>query len=55
MNEMLFVNFQNTGDDNALLIIGKGTPDKQIELINAFEGETAISVYNMLISPNKGE
>ncbi len=39
-----------SGEDKALLIVGKKKPNKPVEIINAFEGEDAIQLYKRLIT-----
>ena len=38
-----------SGEDKALLIVGKKKLNKPVDIINAFEGEDAIQIYKMLI------
>lgn len=39
-----------SGEDKALLIVGKKKLNKPVDIINAFEGEDAIQIYKMLIT-----
>lgn len=44
-----------SGEDKALLIVGKKKPNKPVEIINAFEGEDAIQLYKRLITKKSQE
>lgn len=38
------------GEDVAVLIVGRKRPNDAIEIVNAFQGEEAIELYNKLIT-----
>ena len=44
----------NEDKDNAVLIVGSKTPDKDVEIINAFQGDEAKELYEKLTT-RKGE
>lgn len=52
--ETLLVGFdQKHGEDTAVLIVGKKRLNQSVEIINAFQGEEAIELYNRLITVKK--
>lgn len=44
----LLIGFDKSNDDKAVLIVGRKKKGQAVEIINAFEGEAAIDIYNML-------
>lgn len=56
ISDMLMVGFDYTNGDKPVLIVGRADPKtKVVELLNQFEDERAIDIYNMLISQTKEE
>lgn len=52
--ETLLVGFdQKTDTDTAILIVGKKRLNQSVEIINAFQGDEAIELYNRLITVKK--
>lgn len=45
--DTLLVGFTKS-DNGAVLVVGHKTSGQAVEIINAFEGEAAIDIYNML-------
>lgn len=37
------------GDDIAVLIVGRKRPNDSLEIVDAFQGQEAIDIYNKLI------
>lgn len=52
MVNVLLVSFD---PDSNLLLVGKKKPNETIDILNAFEGEKAADVYNLLITQKKKE
>lgn len=52
MVNVLLVSFD---PDSNLLLVGKKKPNQMVDILNAFEGEKAVEVYNMLITQKKKE
>lgn len=51
VNECLLVSVDFThGKDTGILIVGRKTPRKDVEIINAFQGEEARDLYLKLIT-----
>lgn len=46
--------FSHNGDKH-ILLVGRKTPKNDVEIINAFQGEDAHKIYEMLITQKKGE
>lgn len=44
-----------TNGDNTVLIVGRKKPNQAVNVINAFQGEEAVELYNRLITVEKGE
>lgn len=42
-------------NNNSIVIIGEQKPGKDVEVINAFQGQEAIDIINKLTENNKGE
>lgn len=56
ISDILMVGFDYTNSDKPVLIVGRADPKtKVVELLNQFENEQAIDIYNMLISQTKEE
>lgn len=48
-NNVLLVGFENKhGDDTAVLIVGRKRPNQSVEIINAFQGQEAVELYEKL-------
>ena len=51
MQDTLLVSYVNTKDDDtAVLIVGRKHPKKETEIVNAFQGQEAIDIYNKLVT-----
>ena len=50
---LVSIDFTN-GKDNSVLIVGRKMPNQAAEVINAFQGEEAIDLYNKLITKKEG-
>lgn len=44
-----------TNGDNAVLIVGRKKQNQAVNVINAFQGEEAVELYNRLVTVEKGE
>lgn len=44
-----------TNGDNAVLIVGRKKRNQAVNVINAFQGEEAVELYNRLVTVGKGE
>lgn len=51
----LIFSFSFTSKDKGVVIIGRPDENGKIDVINAFENEEAIELYNKLITINKKE
>lgn len=52
--DTLLVSFVNNhGNDNAVLVIGRKGPGESIDIVNAFQGEKAVYIYENLITQVK--
>ena len=40
------------GEDIGVLLVGKKKPGKDVEIINAFQGQEAVDIYNKLMIVN---
>lgn len=47
---IISLSFSPTKKD-AILIVGKKEPGKDIEVVNAFEGDNAFAIYELLTKP----
>ena len=56
MTDSILVAFDTTGGkDKDILIVGKKRPNESVEIINAFQGEEAIELWNRLtVKKEKG-
>lgn len=52
MVNVLLVSFD---PDSNLLLVGKKKPNETFDILNAFQGEKAVDVYNLLITQTKEE
>lgn len=50
MLDTLLVSISHNDNDNGVLLVGRKRLNESVEIINAFEGEVAIDIYNMLIT-----
>ena len=50
MTDAVVVSYVNDSGDIPILIVGRKPRGKAIEIINAFEGEEATTLYNKLTS-----
>ena len=54
MTESLLIGFNKADTDaGTVLIVGKKVAGQDVEVINAFQGEEAIEIYNMLVTKRK--
>lgn len=52
MVNVLLVSFD---PDSNLLLVGKKKPNEMVDILNAFQGEKAVEIYNMLITQKEGK
>ena len=52
MANVLLVSFD---PDSNLLLVGKKKPNETFDILNAFQGEKAVDVYNLLITQTTEE
>lgn len=45
----------SNGKDNTLLVVGRKTVGQQVMIVNAFQGEEALDLYNRLTTVKKGK
>lgn len=45
----------SNGKDDTVLIVGKKTVGQRVEIVNAFQGEEALDLYNRLTTVKKGK
>lgn len=45
----------SASENNAVLIVGRKKPNQSVEIVNAFDGEEAVSLYKKLTTVKKGE
>lgn len=50
MVNVLLVSFD---PDSNLLLVGKKKPNETFDILNAFQGEKAVDVYNLLVTQKK--
>ena len=52
MTDSILIGFDRKDDsiDQAVLIVGKKSPNQSVEIVNAFEGIEAIKLYEKLIT-----
>ena len=50
MVNVLLVSFD---PDSNLLLVGKKKPNEMVDILNAFEGEKAVDIYNLLVTQKK--
>lgn len=56
MVDSLIISIDTTnGKDNTVLIVGRKTVGQQVEIVNAFQGEEALKLYNSLSTVKKGK
>lgn len=54
MAECVLVSFEPTnGVDTSVLIVGKKTPRADVEIVNAYQGEEAVRLWDKLINNYK--
>lgn len=46
---LVSVDFSN-GKDNSVLVVGRKLPNQSVNIINAFKGDDAIRMYELLIT-----
>lgn len=52
---LVSVDLESINGDISVLIVGRKRPNQSVEIINAFQGEEAVELYNRLITVEKGE
>lgn len=45
----------SNGKDNTVLIVGRKAVGQRVEIVNAFQGEEALDLYNRLTTVKKGK
>lgn len=45
----------SNGKDNAVLIVGRKAVGQQVEIVNAFQGDEALELYDRLSTVKKGK
>lgn len=45
----------SASENNAVLIVGRKKPNQSVEIVNAFDGEEAVTLYKKLTTVKKGE
>ena len=55
INDTILVSVDFTQGDVGVLIVGRKWPNESVDIINAFQGEEALDLYNKLITPVKKE
>lgn len=45
----------SASENNAVLIVGRKRPNQSVEIVNAFDGEEAVTLYKKLTTVKKGE
>ena len=56
MANCILVSYEPTnGADTSILIVGKKTAKKDVDIINAFQGAEATELWNKLITRKDGE
>lgn len=54
MAECILVSYEpSNGEDNAILIVGKKKPKKDVDIINAFKGKEAAELWERLTIKKK--
>lgn len=52
----LLIGFDFThGKDKSILIVGRKRPNESVEIINAFEGQEAVDLYEKLITKKESK
>ena len=51
----VIVSYNNQSNDIPILIVGKKRLNQSVEIINAFQGDEAIELYNRLTTVKKSE
>ena len=51
----VIVSYDNQSNDIPILIVGKKRLNQSVEIINAFQGDEAIELYNRLTTVKKSE
>ena len=54
LSDCILVSIDCAPPDTTVLIVGRKTPGEKVDIINAFQGEDAIALYNLL-TEKKGE
>lgn len=45
----------SASENNAVLIVGRKRPNQSVKIVNAFDGEEAVTLYKKLTTVKKGE
>ena len=51
----VIVSYDNQSNDIPILIVGKKRLNQSVEIINAFQGDEAVELYNRLTTVKKSE
>lgn len=55
MSDCILVSIdKSNGTDRTVVVVGRQRPNKSVEIINAFQGQEAIDIYNKLITKPGG-
>lgn len=55
MIDSVIVSYDNQSNDEPILIVGRKRKNKSVEIINAFQGDEAVELYNRLTTVKKSE
>lgn len=54
INDTLLISIDaSNGEDIAVLIVGRQEPNKALEIVNAFQGQAALDLYEKLVTKNE--
>lgn len=51
----LLVSFEFNDEDSPILLVGRKKKGNAVEIVNAFQGEEAVSIYKMLTTVKGGD
>lgn len=55
ISDCVLVSIDHTnGRDQTVLVVGRKRPNGSVEIVNAFQGQEAIDMYNKLITKSGG-
>lgn len=55
MIDSVIVSYDNQSNDEPILIVGRKRLNQSVEIINAFQGDEAVELYNRLTAVKKPE